>query len=197
DLLYGDRDALFAAIYDNYRLAFSVPGFDPFHNDLHIYLPPQWTLPKRATALDQSFGQAIRLAGYELASPSLMPGDLLMLALYWQRQPDTQQPEDATVFVHLLDKDEKVVAGFDSPPCQGTCPAPTWRPGEVIRDEYRLSLPADLPAGDYQIEIGMYDPQTLERLPVPGHGDRLMLARYVCQPSGTGASSQCIAQPPN
>lgn len=197
DLLYGDRDALFAALYANYRLAASVPGFDPFRNDLRIYLPPQWTLPGTATPLDQPFGEAIRLAGYELESQPRRPGDPLTLALYWQAQPDVPQPDDVTVFVHLLDKDETVVAGYDSPPCRGSCPASAWRPGEVIRDEYRLSLPADLPAGNYQIEIGLYDPQTLERLPVPGHGDRLLLARYLCQPSGAAQADHCVAQPPN
>ena len=194
DLLYGDRDALFAAIYGKYRLAYSVPGFDPFHNDLHIYLPPQGVLPDSATVLDQRFGDAIRLAGYEPGSQSLRPGEPLTLALYWQPVSGASQPKDATVFVHLLDKDEVVLAGQDSQPCQGTCPASTWRPGEVIRDEHRLTLPADMPPGDYLIEIGMYDPQTLERLPVSGSGDRLLLARYACQPTTGGKTVQCVAE---
>ncbi|MCB0200849.1 MAG: hypothetical protein KDI03_12335, partial [Anaerolineae bacterium] len=80
-----------------------------------------------------------------------------------------------------LDADETVVAGHDNPPCRGTCPVSTWQPGEVIRDEYTLQVPASLSPGDYRIEIGMYDPQTLTRLPVAGVGDRLILASYNCQ----------------
>lgn len=195
DLLYGDRDALFAALIDNYRLAASVPGFDPFRNDLRIYLPPRWTLPDTAAPLDQPFGETIRLAGYELDIQALRPGGALTLGLYWQSQHDLQPPQDVTVFVHLLDKDETVVAGYDSPPCRGTCPASTWRPGEVIRDEYRLNVPADLPPGEYLIEIGMYDPQTLERLPVPGSGDRLLLMRTTCQPAGADGAVRCAVAP--
>ena len=181
DLLYGDRDALFAALYGNYNLASSVPGFDPFRHDLRIYLPPQWTLPASAAALDQPFGDAIRLAGYEIDSPSVRAGETLTLALYWQARDGTPRPDDVTVFVHLLDADETVVAGHDNPPCRGTCPAFTWLPGEVIRDEYTLQVPASLSPGDYRIEIGMYDPQTLTRLPVSGVGDRLILASYNCR----------------
>lgn len=193
DLLYGDRDALFAALYGNYRLASSLPGFDPFRHDLHIYLPPRWDLPASAMSLDQPFDDAIRLAGYELARQSLHAGDPLTLAVYWQTPASAPQPDDVTVFVHLLDKDETVVAGHDNPPCRGTCPASSWRPGEMIRDEYTLDLPADLPPGEYRIEVGMYDPRTLERLPVAGHGDRLLLARYLCQPTEAGKTDHCSA----
>ena len=105
----------------------------------------------------------------------------LTLALYWQARDGTPRPDDVTVFVHLLDADETVVAGHDNPPCRGTCPVSTWQPGEVIRDEYTLQVPASLSPGDYRIEIGMYDPQTLTRLPVAGVGDRLILASYNCR----------------
>lgn len=197
DLLYGDRDTLFAALTGNYRLAASVSDFDPFRNDLRIYLPPQWALPDTATPLDQPFGETTRLAGFELDSQPVRPGDPLRLALFWQTQPGARQPDDVTIFVHLLDKDETVVAGHDSPPCDGTCPASTWRPGEVIRDEYRLNVPADLPPGEYLIEVGMYNPQTLERLPVPGSGDRLLLARTTCQPAGADGAVRCAVAPLN
>ena len=190
DLLYGDRDALFAALYGDYRLASSTPGFDPFRHDLHLYLPPQWDIPASATPLDQPFGDAIRMAGWAVDSQSLRAGDPLTLALYWQANRGAPPPNDATVFVHLLDANDTVVAGQDNPPCRGTCPASTWRPGEVIRDEYTLDVPASLPPGDYRIEVGMYDPQTLERLPVAGLGDRLILARYSCQE--IGQTTRCV-----
>ena len=60
----------------------------------------------------------------------------------------------------------------------------------MIRDEYTLDVPASLPPGDYRIEVGMYDPQTLERLPVAGLGDRLILARYSCQE--IGQTTRCV-----
>jgi mannosyltransferase len=41
---------------------------------------------------------------------------------------------------------------------------PQWPPGEPIRHPMRLWLPQDLPAGQYQLNVEMYDPRTLEPL---------------------------------
>jgi len=41
-----------------------------------------------------------------------------------------------------------------------------WEAGTVRRDVYLLPLPASLPAGDWALHVGLYDPATLERVPV-------------------------------
>ena len=46
----------------------------------------------------------------------------------------------------------------------GFRPTFTWQPGEVIRDNYGLLLPDDLPPGDYRLIAGLYLPTTMERL---------------------------------
>ncbi|HSN76209.1 MAG TPA: glycosyltransferase family 39 protein [Anaerolineae bacterium] len=197
DLLYGERDTLFDALYRNYRLASVVPGFGPLGDELQIFLPPQQTVPATTTPLDRSFDQGIRLRGYELAGANTRPGDTLTLALYWQAEQPVQQP--FTVFTHLLDTNETVVVGQDNPPCRGACPTTTWQPGEVIRDEYTWRLPETLSAGRYRIQVGLYEPQTLARLSVLGAGgatigDRLILATLDCQP-GAGDRVQCALHP--
>ena len=72
------------------------------------------------------------------------------------------------------------MAGWDNPPCRTTCPTETWRQGEVIRDEYTVPTTHDWQAGEHTIEIGMYDPNTGERLKVLDEqgqpvGDRITL----------------------
>jgi hypothetical protein len=39
-----------------------------------------------------------------------------------------------------------------------------WAPDEIIVDRFALSLPNDIPPGDYKLLIGWYDSGTLERL---------------------------------
>lgn len=77
------------------------------------------------------------------------------LVLYWQ----TSAPVDArySVFTQLLDATDHVVAQQDNWPVQGLAPTDTWQPGTLIRDPYRLDLPADLPPGDYRLRVGLYD----------------------------------------
>jgi hypothetical protein len=42
-----------------------------------------------------------------------------------------------------------------------------WDVGEIIVDEIVVSLPANLPAGEYRIIVGMYDFETGQRLNIP------------------------------
>ena len=57
-----------------------------------------------------------------------------------------------------------------------------------MKDDYELVVEADLPAGEYQVEVGMYSLETMERLPLLGEdgeivGDRILLGEvYVGSP---------------
>ncbi len=53
-------------------------------------------------------------------------------------------------------------------PRGGTYPTSRWRPGEVVTDPYEITLPADLPPGEYPIEVGLYIAETGQRLAVDG-----------------------------
>ena len=80
------------------------------------------------------------------------------------------------VFVHVLDPaGERVVAQRDAEPQDGRAPTTGWLLGEVIDDEYALSLPAGLTAAEYPIEIGVYDPRSGERLLLANGESRLLL----------------------
>ena len=65
----------------------------------------------------------------------------------------------------------------------------TWAPGEYVRDEHRLTLPNDLPAGDYRLIVGMYLPDGGERLRVVDEagqqvGDHIILNTRHNVPAG-------------
>jgi hypothetical protein len=47
----------------------------------------------------------------------------------------------------------------------GFSPTTRWRQGELVADTHRIPLPAGLPAGDYSIKAGLYEPgDTLRNL---------------------------------
>ena len=178
NLLYGERDQILAALHDGYRWANTVPGFGPFGEDLRIYVRPQHAAPKVMHPLDARLGDGIAFLGYDLAAGTHRRDEPLRLALYWRAQ--TPPHESHTVFVHLLDRDGRLVSGWDNPPCHGTCPTSSWESDEVIRDEYALPLDGSLPPGEYTMETGMYDPETGVRLDILSDtgvkvGDRIVL----------------------
>ncbi len=101
-----------------------------------------------------NFANAIGLVGYNTPT-AVKPGETLKLALYWQARGKTDKPY--TVFVHVLDGANKVVAQKDAQPANGARPTTGWVANEYIADNYELPIPSNVPPSKYQIEIGWYD----------------------------------------
>ena len=121
-------------------------------------------VPAVAHRLDLRLGDQIALLGYDLPDSRVKPGESLLLTLYWQAQGPTDVAY--TVFTHLLEPEGRVVAQRDNPPQDGAAPTTGWLADEVVADEYQIPIPLELPPGPFQIEVGMYDPATGERLPM-------------------------------
>ena len=82
---------------------------------------------------------------------------------------------DYNVFLHLDDASGVTLAQVDTQPQDGARPMTGWRTGEVVSDVYLLTIPAGAPA-DLRLRLGLYNWQSLERLPVGG-ADALEVAR--------------------
>jgi len=124
----------------------------------------RFEVPNIPFPLEAALGESIRFLGYDLPQSTFRPGEAVPLTLYWRAI--TRVDGDYKVFTHLLGPDGQVRGQQDNIPVAGKRPTDGWLPGEVIEDVYHVPLPPDAPIGRYQIEIGMYDPQTLQRLPV-------------------------------
>lgn len=122
----------------------------------------------------------IRLLGYDIDKTTFAPGGKIFLQLWWRA--DDAPLADWTVFTHVLGPPkadgDRVWAGLDAPPGRGSAPTHTWVAGDIILDEYQISLPGQMPAGDYPLEIGLYRLQEGgRRLPLlePAGEDHLIL----------------------
>ncbi len=114
--------------------------------------------------LHADLGDQVRLLGYALSAERVAPGDMLLLTLYWQALSPVA--ERYTVFTHLLDASEQIRAQMDSEPQGGGLPTDRWTIGQVVEDNYALTVSADATPGPHTLEVGMYLLKTLERLPV-------------------------------
>ncbi len=116
------------------------------------------------------FGGLVRLIGYdvdELASE----GSALNLVLYWQRLGELDRQHSA--FVHLIDDEWRMWGQADGIPRVGADVSDEWGDGRMLRDARTIAIPADVPSGTYRLEIGVYRPDTMERLKLEeaGQGD--------------------------
>jgi hypothetical protein len=78
-----------------------------------------------------------------------------------------QPAADYQAFVHLIDAAGRTVAQVDVAP-GGDMPTSAWEPGQQIGVPLPLALPEGLPNGAYQVTLGLYDPQTNQRLVLTG-----------------------------
>ncbi len=111
-----------------------------------------------------NFDDKIALLHVDLADSALQSGGQLTVTLNWQSLSSMR--EDYTVFVQVLDAQDRLVGQVDAWPLQGTYPTSQWAVGETIVDPYTIQLDSDLPAGEYRLQVGLYSLATLKRLPV-------------------------------
>lgn len=111
--------------------------------------------------------------GYDIGGLELWPGRRVVMHLIWQALEPA--PGDYSIFIHLRDENDTVIANWDNPVARtadGWYSTLVWESGEYIVDERTIALPDGVaPEGQgYRLVIGMYDPLTNERLPITVNG---------------------------
>ena len=164
--------------------------------------PPRLSPPERVLrqALG-NFGQRIALTGATVQVDGrkvrafwdepipVHPGGRLRVTLGWRALQ--RMDESYKVFVHLLGPYNPATGGpvwaqSDFFPLGGTFPThlwiPKWIEGQSIADRYELTVPENAPPGEYELEVGWYEMNSVRRLPTfdaAGNqvGDRVVLGR--------------------
>lgn len=127
---------------------------DIWFNKMHLLLVEP---VGNATPLPTKFSAGINLHGFALSGTRL--------TLVWEALETI--PKNYTVFVHVLAADGSSLLGYDQPPRNGARHTTTWQVGETIIDPRVIPIPAEMPPGEYSLEIGLYD-DTGKRLTLEG-----------------------------
>jgi hypothetical protein len=128
---------------------------------------------EQEVALPVSFDGVASILGYELSDGQLAPGDEVHLIVYWRVQGPDYEP--LASFAHLLEGQSKILGqydGLDVPPWH-------WEPDAVIAQVYHFSIARDAQPGAHWLEVGLYNSQTMERLPVLGKDDEILADRLL------------------
>jgi hypothetical protein len=150
----GDREkgnwvvvGVVAVITAVYILVLSPAGWLRYESEGFVVLPAQ-------TTVFADFDDQIVLIGYDLSADSARPGEEMMVTLYWKAK-QAPLPINYQVFVHLLTADGRLVAQSDklNP---GEFPTRRWTTDKYVRDQHRISLPDDLPPGQYTFSTGLW-----------------------------------------
>lgn len=129
-------------------------------------LPRTFTKPSPSQPTEYRWEDAITLVGFDLDAQSVDQGETTSssLTLYWHalRRIDTSYK----FFIHVIDPSSgEPQAQIDYLPGNWSYPTDWWEEGEYISDNVILPL-NDLPDGSFDLRLGIYDPDTGERLTV-------------------------------
>jgi hypothetical protein len=119
-------------------------------------------LPNQYLPLGTRFGETVELLGLTLDDSLLQTNGQLAVQLLWR--PLQANNPYGTIFVHLIDSNNQLVAQHDAPPVYGAYPFSIWQPGKIVEDTHVLQVdPEILSSEPYHLEIGIYDPDSLQR----------------------------------
>lgn len=137
----------------------------------HWYDPPVTVWAERVFAeptvpyerVGAEFGPGFTtLLGYRIDPPEVRAGEPFTVTLIWRAGLTDDIPRSVFVHVTLPGAPAPLVAQHDGWPLLNARPTHTWVLGEIITDPHPLP---GLPAGKYQIRLGLYVPDG-ERMPV-------------------------------
>ena len=142
-----------------YHWAVTCPGAATYTAPETLQVHPDGHITYLRRRLNVRYGDVIQLLGYHWRTV----GPELQVMLRWEALENPHA--DYKVLVHLLNADKEIVRQYDAIPCHWQCPTSQWQAGEIILDQAIIPL-GGLSPGEYQLAVGLYIEETMERLPV-------------------------------
>lgn len=133
---------------------------------------------------DELFGEAIKLIGVVPPPSVVHEGEKVEAACLWKCVDPIK--ERLVVFVHF-EGPGGIRFQADHEPLKGRLPTDRWRKNEIIGSFFPIQVPEKLPAGTYEIYVGLWDPYVTEkRIPVldadgKKKGTRVKIGELVCE----------------
>ncbi len=133
-----------------------------------VWLGPLFTPPPRVPAaevkiprpLSATFGDQIRLLGYDISRESVRAGESVDITLFLTSQePTAEQAYLVLQLVSAAPRDDTMLLSVRTWPGGGNYPTVAWRSDEVLLDRYRLTIPADVD------ELQLWDVRLIFRQP--------------------------------
>lgn len=165
------------ACWDEPTLAPSCSPIDPPACISIAFGSPAWEpLDALPTATDFRLDGGLRLRGYTLD----VTGRVVALRLFWLA--DGPLPGSYALFVHVADPaTDRPLAQYDGYPAVHT---DEWADGAQWVSQVAITLPDDLPPGEYALNLGWSDPATGERLAVHDAPDGLIRLERIAYTGG-------------
>ena len=163
-------------LIDNWMNSRGYKTLDQWRGNVRLavyVMPERRAADETADGLNLTLGSDIILRGYRGWNLAPVAGEVTQIQLLWQANKTPARRYK--IFLQLLDAHDQVIAQQDAEPVGESRPTDGWAPGELIIDNHGLLIGPGTPPGTYRRILGMYDPQTGERLRLPDGKDNISL----------------------
>ncbi len=134
--------------------AFIILVFTSPVSPISLYDQPGHGLAE-TTQARYSTNVGLESLAHTIHNPVRHPGEMLELTLYWQALRTL--PANYQVQISLVEADSEENVQRTQLRTPGQYPTSRWRTYLYVRDEYRIPLRTDLPAGDYRIGVEVFE----------------------------------------
>jgi len=110
---------------------------------------------------DVPFANQVVFTAYDLPETAIA-GETLAVWLVWWLRERPPAPTTTQFYVHLRDENGETQAQFDG----NGYPTTNWQTGDLVISRFPLTLPDTLPAGAYELRVGMYTLPDVANIPV-------------------------------
>ncbi|MCB0209113.1 MAG: glycosyltransferase family 39 protein [Anaerolineae bacterium] len=153
-----------------------VGDFPLVLEDVHVKVDrpaqplPITDLPLTETIDAEVLDGQVKLLGLTDTPPTTpwQPGETRTMTLYWQALQTIDA--DHPIELALLDAVGTSRAAWNGSPAAGNFPTDRWQSGDIIRDPWRLTLPSNVPPGDYRLTAQLGETMPIELLAIAVDG---------------------------
>ncbi|MEP7286274.1 MAG: glycosyltransferase family 39 protein [Chloroflexota bacterium] len=125
------------------------------------------------------FGNELLLRGYSLSKTTVCPGESVDLQMLWSAQNRPSRYYSVYVHLHSAQTNELSEPINGDLPANADRPTISWaNPDEILIGAHHVwTVRPDLPTGDYELWLGVFEPVSDHRLQLPTGKDHHILAK--------------------
>jgi 4-amino-4-deoxy-L-arabinose transferase-like glycosyltransferase len=116
--------------------------------------PVPKNLPAPPFLLNESTAPNLELLGYERGSHQVFSGDSWGLAFWWLASSPLRS---LSIKLDLLDDAGSILTLLETQPVYNTYPFETWQTPQFVIDRQIVTIPVELPSGDYRLQMRLTD----------------------------------------